>query len=65
MRLATAEREGRRFGAVVEDDVLFPLPDGLAVDDLVRSGLDRALEVGASPAGAGRLRCPSCGCWRR
>ena len=48
MRLATAEREGRRFGAVVEDDVLFPLPDGLAVDDLVRSGLDRALEVGAS-----------------
>ena len=48
MRLATAEREGRRFGAVVEDDVLFPLPDGLAVDDLVRLGLDRALEVGAS-----------------
>ena len=48
MKLATAERDGARFGAVVEDDLLFPLPDGITVDDLVRSGLDRTLTVGDS-----------------
>ncbi len=49
MRLATAEQEGRRFGAVVGDEGLHPLPDGLTVDELVRAGLERALEL-AAPA---------------
>lgn len=48
MRLATAESDGRRFGAMVEGDQLFPLPDGGTVDDLVRGGLDRTLAVGAA-----------------
>lgn len=47
MRLATADRDGRRFGAVVREDGLFPLPDGLGVDDLVRAGLAEALAAGA------------------
>ena len=45
MRLATARVGGRRFGAVVVDDLLFPLPDELAVDELVHAGLERALEI--------------------
>ena len=45
---------------------LFPLPDGLTVDDLVPSGLDRMLSVGASarekrPVPAFRRFA----CWRR
>ena len=65
MKLATAESAGRRFGAVVEGDQLFPLPDGLSVDDLVRAGLDRTLAVGAAagrerpvPLAAARLMAP-------
>jgi len=53
MKLATAQRDGQRFGAVVTDDGLFPLPDALTVDDLVQAGLERALEL-AAPAVRGR-----------
>jgi 2-keto-4-pentenoate hydratase/2-oxohepta-3-ene-1,7-dioic acid hydratase in catechol pathway len=49
VKLATALVEGRRFGAVVLGDLLYPLPGGLTVDDLVRAGLARALEL-AAPA---------------
>ncbi len=65
MRLVTAEAGGAVFGAVVEGDQVHPLPDALSVDDLVRSGLDRALEVGAAavrerpvPLADVRLRAP-------
>ena len=65
MKLATAESAGRRFGAVVEGDQLFPLPDGQTVDDLVRSGLDRTLAVSSAagrqrpiPLAAARLMAP-------
>jgi 2-keto-4-pentenoate hydratase/2-oxohepta-3-ene-1,7-dioic acid hydratase in catechol pathway len=50
MRLATVEHAGQRFGAVVHgtdpDASLHPLPDGLAVEDLVGRGLNTALELG-------------------
>ncbi|HET8987154.1 MAG TPA: fumarylacetoacetate hydrolase family protein [Humibacillus sp.] len=47
MRLATVRTgEGQAMGAVVEADTAYALPDGVSVDDLVRMGLERALEVG-------------------
>ena len=65
MRLVTVEVGGERFGAVVEGDQVFPLPDRVSVDDLVRGGLDRTLEVGAAagrerpvPLADARLRAP-------
>jgi len=48
VKLATAEMDGRSsFGAVVQDEGLYPLPDGLTVDDLVQAGLPRALDLAA------------------
>jgi len=53
VKLATALVGDRRFGAVMVDELLHPLPDGLSVDDLVQAGLPRALEL-AAPALKGR-----------
>ncbi|GAA2165791.1 2-keto-4-pentenoate hydratase/2-oxohepta-3-ene-1,7-dioic acid hydratase in catechol pathway [Humibacillus xanthopallidus] len=47
MRLATVRTaDGRVTGAVVEDGTAYLLPGGDTVGDLVRSGLERALDVG-------------------
>ncbi|RYP84015.1 fumarylacetoacetate hydrolase family protein [Nocardioides guangzhouensis] len=46
MRLATARVGDLVVGAVLAEDGLHPLPDGLTVDDLVRAGLPAALEIG-------------------
>ena len=48
MRLATARLGDRAVGCVAGDGGLFPLPDGQTVDDLVRLGLTRALDVAAA-----------------
>jgi 2-keto-4-pentenoate hydratase/2-oxohepta-3-ene-1,7-dioic acid hydratase in catechol pathway len=53
MKLATAQFGEERFGGVVVDDAVYPLPDELSVDDLVQAGLSRALEL-AAPALNGR-----------
>jgi len=47
VRLATVGHDGETFGAVVTDELAHALPDGHTVADLVRLGLDRALEIGA------------------
>ena len=47
MKLASLRHDGATIGAVVDGDVVYPLPDGLSVGDLVRLGLERALHVGA------------------
>jgi 2-keto-4-pentenoate hydratase/2-oxohepta-3-ene-1,7-dioic acid hydratase in catechol pathway len=61
MRLATVEVEGRLLGAVVTNDGLVALPDGLTVDDLVRGGLERAIELKVPrgrPLESGKFRAP-------
>jgi 2-keto-4-pentenoate hydratase/2-oxohepta-3-ene-1,7-dioic acid hydratase in catechol pathway len=46
VKLAAAEIDGAVAGVVVDGDRVFPLPDGLTVDDAVRRGLPAALELG-------------------
>jgi 2-keto-4-pentenoate hydratase/2-oxohepta-3-ene-1,7-dioic acid hydratase in catechol pathway len=53
MRLAALLLDGTTVGAVVEDDTAYPLPDGLSVGDLVRLGLERALEISAQARAGG------------
>jgi len=48
VKLASARVGPAVLGAVVEGDEVFPLPHGLGVRDLVESGLEHALEVGAT-----------------
>jgi 2-keto-4-pentenoate hydratase/2-oxohepta-3-ene-1,7-dioic acid hydratase in catechol pathway len=48
MRLATARIGDRTVGCVAGAGGLFPLPDRQTVDDLVRLGLARALDVAAA-----------------
>lgn len=45
MKLATAAVAGRPVGGVIADGRFFPLPGNLTVDELVHSGLSRALEI--------------------
>jgi 2-keto-4-pentenoate hydratase/2-oxohepta-3-ene-1,7-dioic acid hydratase in catechol pathway len=46
VRLATVTGDAGTFGAVVTDDQVHALPAGHTVDELVRLGLDHALEIG-------------------
>lgn len=47
MKLArVALPDGAEIGAVVDGDRVFPLPDGLLVEDLIGAGLGEALRIG-------------------
>lgn len=46
MKFAAADIDGAVAGVVVDGDRAFPLPEGLTVDELVRSGLPAALDAG-------------------
>ena len=46
MRFATVQQDGDVRAGVVADDQLYPLPDGLSVLDVVRSGRPAALDAG-------------------
>ena len=47
MRLASIDLAGQVVGAVVEDDLAYPLPRRLTVADMVEQGLEWALYTGA------------------
>ena len=53
MRFASLRLDGAVIGAVVDGDTAYPLPDGLAVGELVQLGLERALDLGAQAQGGG------------
>jgi len=53
MKLASLRLDGSVVGAVVDGDAAYPLPDGLAVGDLVQLGLVPALEIGAQARSGG------------
>jgi 2-keto-4-pentenoate hydratase/2-oxohepta-3-ene-1,7-dioic acid hydratase in catechol pathway len=66
VRLATVRLlEGQAVGAVVDDDRVFPLPNGAGVGAVVATGLEQALQAGAAArrgrgldAGAVRFELP-------